>query len=112
MKELKEIIDENMNIPCIPGIKLDQSFPSAQFLTNDYRKPYRLDVSLRSGGLFVHVTSYLLLQQLSRFKILSNIQIICFEISWRMGKWLFLRLYKPKQQDSFAKDNHIILGKF
>ena len=35
--------------------KLDNSFPSEQFCMSGYNKPFRLDVSDKSGGLLVYI---------------------------------------------------------
>ena len=70
------MIDENINILWIPETKLDQSFLSAQFLTNDYRKPYCLDVSVRGGGLFVHVFTFATVNLGSKYLIIFKSYVL------------------------------------
>ena len=48
--DLKLIINENVDILCIAETKIDESFPTAQFLLSGYCKPYRLDISDKQGG--------------------------------------------------------------
>lgn len=64
------MIDENINIQWIPETKLDHSFLSAQFLTNDYRKLYCLNVSVRGGGLFVDVFTFATVNLGSKYLII------------------------------------------
>ena len=37
----------------IAETKLDDSFPTSQFVIPGFKKPYRLDVSVKAGGLLV-----------------------------------------------------------
>ena len=39
--------------------KINESFPTAQFATDGFHKPLRLDPTDTSRGLFVYVSSYL-----------------------------------------------------
>ena len=68
--------DENINIQWIPETKLDQSFRSAQFLTNDYRKPYCLNVSVRGGGLFVDVFTFATVNLGSKYLIIFKSYVL------------------------------------
>ena len=43
--DLKLIIDENVDILCIAETKIDESFPTAQFILPGYHKSYRLDIT-------------------------------------------------------------------
>ena len=48
--DLKLIINENVDIICIAETKIDESFPTAQFLLSGYHKPYRLHISDKQEG--------------------------------------------------------------
>ena len=54
----KLIVNENVDILCIAETKIDESFPTAQFLLPGY-KPYRLDTSDKQGGLLIYVKAHL-----------------------------------------------------
>ena len=43
--DLKLIVNENVYILCLAETKIDETFPTAQFLLPGYHKPYRLDIS-------------------------------------------------------------------
>ena len=57
--DLKLVIDENVDILCIAETKIDESFPTAQFILPGYHKPYRLDITDKQGGLLVYIKSHL-----------------------------------------------------
>ena len=78
--------------------KLDSSFPESQFLIEGFQKPYRLDVTSRSGGLLAFVKSHLPSRQLLNFVLPKDIQIINFELNLRKEKWLVVVIYKPPSQ--------------
>ena len=63
---LKLIIDAHVDILCVAEIKIDNSFPIAQFSWPKYHKPYRLDISDRRGGLLVYKKS----QEYSNYTVL------------------------------------------
>ena len=48
-------IKGNTDVLMISETKLDDSFPSMQFLTEDYGPPYRLDRNSHGGGILVYV---------------------------------------------------------
>ena len=52
---LKFIIDNNIDIFLISETKLDDSFPSAQFLIKGFSAPYRFDRNSKGGGLLAYV---------------------------------------------------------
>ena len=48
-------ISGNLDILLISETKLDDSFPSAQFLLDGFSKPYRLDRCTDGSGIFVYI---------------------------------------------------------
>ena len=56
MTGLNSIVGDKFDILCIAESKLDPSFPNSQFKRKGYKpKPYRLDISSKTGGLLVYV---------------------------------------------------------
>ena len=103
------------------------SFPTAQFSAERYHKPYRLDVSEKSGGIFVYINSSIPSRQLHCGNLNLFIQAALFEINLREDKWLVISVYTPPSQkrecflneldkmiDYFpvSLDNHVIIGYF
>ena len=56
--------------------------------------PLRLHIKDNNGGLLVFFKSRILSRKLNVCKILSNTQIIPFEINLRKEKWLVASIYK------------------
>ena len=52
---LQYIINRNLDIILLSETKLDDSFPSAQFMLKNYGIPYRLDRNSNGGGLLLYV---------------------------------------------------------
>ena len=117
----------NIDILMIGETKLDSSFPNNQFLMQGYHRPYRLDVTARSGGLLIFVKSHLPTRQLTTLSIPVDLQILPFEINLRREKWLVVTIYRPPKQRIFyfleglssiidfytqAYEKHIIIGDF
>ena len=51
------LIDKNLVIFAIAETKLDSLFPESQFILSGIRKPFRLDVTNRKGGLLMFVNN-------------------------------------------------------
>ena len=52
---LEKDICANLDILLISETKLDDSFPSAQFLLDGFSKPYRLDRCSNGGGILLYI---------------------------------------------------------
>ena len=107
--------------------KIDSSFLTGQFSTEEYHKPYRLDVSQKSGGILVHANSSMPSRQLHCGNLNLSIQADSFEKNMRMDKWLVISVYRPPSQkseyflneldkmidySSVSCENHVIIGDF
>ena len=122
---LKSMLDQNLDIFCVAETKIDQSYPESQFCIPGYNKPYRLDISINSGGLLLYVKETIPSRFLSKFKIPSDIQAIPIEINLRKSKWLIISIYRPprteithfiesisKLLDIYNYENIFIMGDF
>ena len=97
LKDLELFLGGVVDVLTLSETKLDVSFPCQQFLMDGYKKPFRLDITSKSGGLLVYVRSTLPARQLNRFEIDQNFQILCLEISLHYKKWFLLSFYRnPK----------------
>ena len=72
--DLKLIVHENVDILCLAETKIDESFPTAQFLLPGYHKPYRLDISDKQGGLLIYIKAHLPSRLLSNHILSKDIQ--------------------------------------
>ena len=54
-KNMSSLISENVDTLTVAEIKLDSSFPTAQFLIPGFHHPFQLDINRQRGGLLVYV---------------------------------------------------------
>jgi len=93
------LLGDYVDVLSIAETKLDDSFPPSQFCLQNFKRPYRLDISGRSGGLLTFVRSDIPSRQLTNTSIPSGIQILCVELNLRKRKWILLNVYRPPKQD-------------
>ena len=74
-------IGNNLDIVLISETKLDDTFPTAQFLLDRFRKPSRLDRCLKGGGLLLFVRDDISSRLLTKYKTPANVEFIVTEIS-------------------------------
>ena len=84
---------ENIDILAIAETKIDESFPTAQFLLVGYHSPYRVNKFPESGGILVYVKSSTLSCQLNFPNLPYKIQAIPFKLNLRKEKWLVISIY-------------------
>ena len=79
---LEQLTSKFADVLVIAETKLDESFPTDQFLMENFKTPYRLDINSRSGGLLVYVNLNILsriLEQKHTFP--KDIQAIIVELN-------------------------------
>ena len=52
---LISLIKDNMDVLMISETKLDQSFPTNQFMINGFNAPFRLDRNDKGGGIILYI---------------------------------------------------------
>ena len=83
--DLFSIIDSNVEIVTIAETKLDSSFPSAQFIVDEYSAPYRKDRNANGGGPLVYIKEGIPSCELKNHPPMSNsFDVIVIEIN--LGK--------------------------
>ena len=110
MQNLDSLINGKVDILSIAETKLDDSFPDGQFILHGYKKPYRLDVNGRSGGLLVYVNSDIPSRLLTSYSFPNDLQIIPIEINLRKEKWIIFSIYKPPKQNSVYFLNNLSIS--
>ena len=84
--------------------KLDDSFPTDQFLLDGFPKPYRLDRCSNGGGLLHYIKGDISSLFLTNLRLPDNVEYLFTEINMRNKKWLLSCSYNPHKND---KSNHI-----
>ena len=91
-EDLCEIIDGYVDIMIIGETKLDESFPSNQFMVRGYKKPYRKDRNANGGGVMIYVREDIPSLEKENF-LPNNIEAIAVEINLRKNKLLLIGTY-------------------
>ena len=66
--------------------KIDDSFPTEQFIIEGYSTIYRLDRNDRGGGIMLIVKDDLLTSRLDKCCFPNEIEIFCIELNLRKKK--------------------------
>ena len=109
---LSFIDTNNVDILMIFETKLDDSFPTAQFLLHGFSTRYRLHRNSKSGRILLYIREDIP-SRLRNSKFKTGIENISVEINLRKRKW-FLNCSFNRTTDEFSKkyDNVIFLGDF
>ena len=95
-------IDDSLDIIGIAESKLDNSFPTSQFLIQGYNSPYRLDISENNGGLLVYVKRGIISKRLSIHKQPFDMQAIIIELQFHNQKCFHIQASKT-ESNMFSK---------
>ena len=90
---IMELVKENLDIFLISEIKIDSSFPDAQFFSQGYSKPHRKDRCLGGGGLLMNFNENIPLRILNAHVIPGDIEILCVDLNKK--KWVIIGIYRP-----------------
>ena len=97
--DINTLLAKNVNVLCVAETKIDNSFSENQFLLEGFKKPYRLDINARSGGLLLYVSEDIPSRLLKKKSIPCDIQLIPIELNFRKQKWLCICIYRPPLQN-------------
>ena len=99
IKNLEILISDLVDVLTIAETKIDGSFSTPQFLLKNFKTPFRLDVSDRSGGLMTYIRADIPSRLLMEYKFPIDIQILPIELNLKKAKWLLLSIYRNPKQD-------------
>ena len=87
-------LDCNIDILTIAETKLDCTFPTAQFIVEGYKEPFRKDRKKNSGGLLVYVKEDIPSRELKNHPLVPDLlDIVVIGLNFRKQKWLLISLY-------------------
>ena len=100
LKNLKDILNKApIDILCIDETKLDETFPDAQFMIENYEfPPFRRDRNKKEVGKMVFIRKELLAKRLEDFETKST-ETICIELVISKRKWCIIFTYRPPKYD-------------
>ena len=96
--DFKTIISGNVDVMIIVETKLDDSYPSSQFLINGYARPIRQDRDKHGGGILLYLRQDIPFKYLEVHTLPGDIEGLFVEINFRKCKFLLLATYHPPNQ--------------
>ena len=92
--DLCAFLDCNIDVLTIAETKLDCTFPTAQFIVEGYKEPFRKDRNKNGGGLLVYVKEDIPSRELKNHPPVSDLlDFVVIELNSRKQKWLLISLY-------------------
>ena len=82
----------NIDILIIIETKLDDTFPTANFIIDGFSEPYRRDRNANGGGILIYVREDIPSKELNDQTFPKDIEGIFVEINFRKSKWLLFWL--------------------
>ena len=90
--------------------KLDDTFPTVQFLLDGFKKSYMVDRCSKSGGLLLFVRDDISSHLLTEYKTPTNVECIFVEISIRKKNWLLCFSYNLHKSNISTHMHHLSKG--
>ena len=121
------MISESIDVLIIAETKIDNTFPTSQFVIEGYMKPFRYDRNQNGGGLLIYVRERAPIKALTQYKAPNDLECGMIEINLKNKKWLLVAIYRPPSQtkqyffDEISKmldhycrqyENFILIGDF
>ena len=125
--EFLKPVAKNFDLITIAETKIDDSFPTSQFMIEGFMRPFRRDRNKNGGGLLIYARDGAPIKQLNSYKFPDDIEAIVIEINHRKQKWLVISVYRSPSQcpkyffDEIEKgmdffsckyENYIVTGDF
>ena len=94
--------------------KLDDTFTSAQFYTEGFKTPIRLDSNSFGGGIVIYIRENIPSKFLEQLPSGDNDEGIFVELNLRNSKWILFAGYSPSKEhiSPYLKNIEIIMNKF
>ena len=90
--------------------KLDDSFPTAQFLLDGFSKPYRLERCSNGAGILLYVKDDISSRLLTSHRLPDTVECLFTKINIRNKKWLLFCSYNPHRNNISIHIFHLSKG--
>ena len=97
-EDLKYLIKDKLDILVVTETKIDDSYPTTQFIIEGFSPPFRLDRNANGGGVLIYVSNLIPCNQVDFISRPNDIEGIFLEIKLRKTKWLLMGGYNPNKQ--------------
>ena len=95
---LESEASKHLEILLTSETKIDESFPSGQFLLDGFSKPYRLDRCANGGGILLYVRDDISSCLPTEYKLQYNTECLFIETNIRKKRRLFCCSYNPNKK--------------
>ena len=89
------MIENKIDILMISESKLDDTFPTSQFVIDSFTEPFKLDHTRNGGGILLCVKNNITATSLTNYTFPEDIEALFVEIVIGRIKWLFCCSYNP-----------------
>ena len=94
---LSYMIGNKIDILVISESKLDDTFPTSQFVIDSLTEPFRLDRTRNGGGILLFVKNNITATLLTSYTLPEDIEALFVEIVIGNFIWLFSYSYNPHE---------------
>ena len=95
---LKSLIKEKLDVFVLTEKKIDESFPTNQFLIDGFSIPFRLDRDKNGGGVLIYISENIICNKNELSSKPKDLECIFVELNLRKNKWLLMGGYNPKKE--------------
>ena len=100
--QLQEIVLKYVDILFLTEPKLDDSFPTSQFMAVGFSRPYRQDRNRNGGGIMIYIRDDIPSKLLTKHVFPDDIEDLFVALHFRKSKWFLMGAYHPpSQSDSY-----------
>ena len=96
---LAEAVMGNVDILMVTETKIDETFPTTQFIIPGFTSPYRFDRTKDGGGILVYIREDIPSKLLNILYIASDIECLGIEVNLRKAKWLVICSYNSHKNN-------------
>ena len=100
----------NLDVVLVTETKLDDSFPTAQFLLHGFSKSYTLDHCSNGGGLLLYMKNDISSRLLTDHRLPDNVECLFTEINIRNKNWLLCCSYNSHRNNILNTIYHLSKG--
>ena len=97
-EQVKDIVLHHIDILVLTETKLDNTFPTAQFLVNGFSEPCQLDRNRIGSGVIIYIREDISNKRLDKHVFPYDVEDLFVELDFRKCKWLLFGTYHPPSQ--------------
>ena len=93
---LSDLVRGNVDVLFVCETKIDQTFPSSQFVIPGFTTPYRLDRTGNGGGVMLYIREDIPSRRIPS-ELSASLECCFVEINLYKKKWLIIGTFNPTE---------------